>query len=76
MLFRSKNIGDIITVGGKCIDKWGYDPAIRSKGGKVKCECCGAAVNKSGLKGHQETLKCRNRRDTDSNISTCADSED
>ena len=27
----SKNIDEIITVGNKCIHKWGYDPAIRGK---------------------------------------------
>ena len=71
----SKHIDDILIVGNICIHKWGYDPAIRGKGVKVKCECCGAIVNKAGIKRHQETLKCRNRRDTASNISTSAGSE-
>ena len=66
----SKYIDDIIIVGNQCINRWGYDPAIRGKGDKVKCECCGVTVNKSGIKRHQETLNCRNRRDTASNAST------
>ena len=41
----SKNIDDIIIVGNRCIHKWGHDPAIRGKGVKIKCECCGATVN-------------------------------
>ena len=72
----SKNIDDIIIVCNKCINKWGYDPAIRGKGVKVKCNCCGVTVNKTGIKRHQETLKCRNRRDTASNISTSVGSEE
>ena len=72
----SKHINDIITVGNKCIHKWGYDPAIRGKGEKVKCECCGATVNKTGIKRHQQILTCRNLRDTASNISTCVGSEE
>ena len=71
----SKNIDDIIIVGNRCIHKCGYDPAVRGKGERIKCECCGATVNKSGIKRHQQTLKCRNRRDTASNISTSAGSE-
>ena len=46
----SKHIGDIIIVGNRCIHKWGYDPATRGKGVKVKCDCCGATVNKAGIK--------------------------
>lgn len=72
----SKDINDIITVGNHCIKKWGISPAIKGNGPKVKCEFCGSTVNKSGIKRHQQTIKCRNRRDTDSIISTCADSED
>ena len=68
--WRFNNIDDIEIVGNKCINKWGYDPAIRGKGVKVKCDCCGVTVNKTGTKTHQETLKCINRRDTASNIST------
>ena len=71
----SKNIDDSLIVGIRCIQNWGYDPAIRGKGVKVNCGCCGATVNKAGIKRHQETLKCRNRRDTASNISTSAGSE-
>ena len=72
----SKSIDDILMVGNRCIHKWGYDTAIRGKGVKVKCECCGATVNKAGIyKKHQETLKYINRRDTASNISTSAGSE-
>ena len=37
-------------MGNICIHKWGYDPANRGKGVKVNCECCGAAVNKTGIK--------------------------
>ena len=72
----SKNIGDIIIVGNQCINKWGYDPAIRGKGVKFKCECCGVTVNKSGIKRHQATLNCRNIRDTASNASTSAGSDE
>ena len=46
----STNIDDILTVGNRCIHKWGYDPANRGKGVKVKCNCCGATVNKTGIK--------------------------
>ena len=46
----SKHVDDIVIVGNQCINKWGYDPAIRGKGVKVKCECCGITVNKSGIK--------------------------
>ena len=66
----SKNIDDVIIVGNRCITHWGYDAAIRGKGEKLKCNCCGATVNKSGIARHQETLKCRSRRDTETNIST------
>ena len=31
----SKNIVDIIIVGNICIHKWGYDPAVRSKGEQI-----------------------------------------
>ena len=73
----STNIDDIITVGNKCLNEWGCDPAIRGKGVKVKCKCCGVTVNKTGIqKRHQETLKCRNRRDTASNISTSVGSDE
>ena len=71
----STNIG-IIIVGNQCINRWGYDPAIRGKGDKVKCGCCGVAVNKSGINIYQETLECRNRRDTASNASTSVGSEE
>ena len=71
----STYIDDIIIVGTQCINRWGYDPATRGKGDKVKCECCGVAVNKSGIKRHQETFDCRNRRDTASNASTSVGSE-
>ena len=63
-------------MGNRCIHKWGYDPANRGKGVKVECNCCGATVNKTGIKRHQETWKCRNRRDTASNISTSVGSEE
>jgi hypothetical protein len=66
----SKNVDDIIIVGNKCINKWGYEHAVRGNDEKIKCNCCGATVNKSGIKRHQETLKCRSRRNTESNIST------
>ena len=72
----STNIDDILIVGNRCIHKWGYDPAVRGKGVKIKCGFCGATVNKPGITRHQETLKCRNRKDTASNISTSAGSED
>ena len=72
----SKDIDDVVIVGNRCIHKWGYEPAIRGKGEKVKCECCGVTVNKSGIKRHQETLKCRSRRDTASNISTSVGSDE
>ena len=52
MSWRFKNIDDIVIVGNHCINKWGYDPAIRGKGVKVKYECCGATVNKSGIRRH------------------------
>ena len=72
----STHIDDIEIVGNKYIHKWGYDLANRGKGVKFKCECCGIAVNKNEIKRHQETLTCRNARDTASNISTSAGSED
>ena len=72
----SKNIDDITIVGKSCIHQWGYNPAVRSNGEKIKCEFCLATVNKSVTNRHQETLKCRSRRDTASNISTCVGQED
>ena len=57
---NSTNTDDIITFGKRCIGKCGYVPAIRGIGVKVKCECCGSTVNKSGLKRHQQTQTCRN----------------
>ena len=71
----SKTIDDVIIVGNSCINQWGYDPAVIGNGEKVKCKCCGATVNKSGIKRHQQTIKCRSRRDTESNISTSVGSE-
>ena len=53
----SKNMDDIIIVGNRCIHKWGYDPAIRGKGVKVKCECCEATVNKAGIKKTSRNIK-------------------
>ena len=72
----SKDIDDILTVGNRCIHQWGYDPAVRGTGEKVKCNCCGATVNKTGIKIHQQTIKCRSRRDTASNISTSVGSDE
>ena len=72
----SKNVDDIIIVGNRCIHQWVYDRANRGIGEKVKCEICGATVNKTVIKRRQQTLTCRNRRDTASNISTSAGSED
>ena len=34
----SKHIDDILTVGNRCIHQWGYDPAVRGNGEKVKCD--------------------------------------
>ena len=67
----SKDINDVITVGNHCIKEWGIIPAIKGNGQKVKCEFCGSTVNKSVIKRHQQTIKCRNRN-TGSNISTCS----
>ena len=72
----SKNIDDVIVVGNKCIQKWGYHAAVRGNGTKFTCELCGSTLNKSGKKRHQQTNKCRSRRDTSSNISTSVGSED
>ena len=72
----STNIDDILIVGNRCIHKWGYGPLNRGKYIKIKCECCVATVNTTGITRHQETSKCRNRRDTASNISTSAGSEE
>jgi hypothetical protein len=66
----SKNVDDIIIVGNSCITHWGYARAVRGTGEKIKCNCCGATVNKSGITRHQETLKCRSKRDTETNISS------
>ena len=66
----SRNIDDIIVVGNRCIQKWGYDAAVRGNGNKFTCELCGSALNKSGKKRHQQTNRCRSRRDTASDIST------
>ena len=63
-------------MGNICSHQWGYNRAVIGKGVKVKCECCEATVNQTGItKRHQETITCRNRRDTASNISTSAGSE-
>ena len=72
----SNSPDDILILGNHCIKKWGYEAAIRGKGVKVKCECCGATVNKSGIKRHQKTQKCRNSRDTASNVSTSVGSDE
>ena len=66
----SKNLDDVVTVGNKCINKWGYNPAVRGNGTKFTCEFCGSTLNKSGKTRHQQTNKCRSRRDTASDIST------
>ena len=71
----SKNIDDVIVVGNKCIQKWGYHAAVRGNGTKFTCELCGSTLNKSGKKRHQQTNKCRSRRDTASDISTSASFE-
>ena len=42
----------------------------------IKCECCDSTVNKSGLKRHQQTHKCRTNRDTASNVSTSVGSDE
>ena len=63
-------------MGNSCINHWGYDRAVRGNGEKIKCEFCGALVNKTGIKRHQQTIKCRSRRDTASNISASVGSED
>ena len=42
----------------------------------ILCECCNKVVNRSNLSTHQETLKCRNSRNTASNISTSVGSDD
>ena len=47
---NSTHTGDIITFGNRCIGQCGYAPAIRGIGVKVKCECCGSTVNRTGLK--------------------------
>ena len=44
-----------LIVGSQYINKWGHNPAIRGEGVKVKCECCGVTVHKSGVKRHQGT---------------------
>ena len=54
---NSTNTDDIITFGNRCIGKCGYAPAIRGIGVKVKCECCGSPVNKTGLKRHKQNTK-------------------
>ena len=72
----SKHINDIIIVGNRCIHQWGYDRAVIGNGEKVKCEFCGATVNKTGMKRHQQTITCRSRRDTASNISTSVGSDE
>ena len=48
---HSTTTDDIITFGNRCINKWGYAPAIRGNGVKFKCECCGSIANRSGSKG-------------------------
>ena len=53
----STNTDDILTFGNRCIGKCGYAPAIRGIGVKVKCECCGSPVNKTGLKRHKQNTK-------------------
>ena len=75
-LNKSTNTDDIRTFGNRCIITWGYAPAIRGNGVRVKCECCGSNVNKPGLKRHQKTQKCRNNRDTSSTVSTSVGSDD
>ena len=57
----SNNINDVITLGNHCINKWGFNPAIRGKiENKVKCDLCGSLVNKKGFARHKKTQKCKN----------------
>ena len=51
-------------MGNSCIHQCGYDRAVIGNGEKVKYSFCGATVNKTGIKRHQQTIKCRSRRDT------------
>ena len=72
----STNIDEIIVLGNHCITKWGYEAAIRGTGVKVNCEYCNSTVNKTGLRRHHKTNKCRNNRDTSSSISTSVGSDE
>ena len=51
----SNSTYDILALGNHCIINWGYEAAIRGNGVKIKCECCGATVNKPGIKRHQNS---------------------
>ena len=53
----SKSIDDILIVGNRCIHQWGYDRAVRGKGETNKCICCGATVNKTGIKKTSRNIK-------------------
>ena len=75
----STNVDDIIIVGNHCIKTYGFEVAIRGTGVVHNCEkYCEATVNKSGMKRHQQTNKCRQRREayTSSTISTSVRSDD
>ena len=72
----SKHVDDVIVVGNRCIHKWGYDASTRGSSEKFTCEFCGSTLNIPGKTRHQQTNKCRSRRDTASDISTSVGSED
>ena len=42
----------------------------------IPCDKCGCLIQSRGMPRHQATLKCRNIRDTASNISTSAGSDE
>ena len=68
---NSNDINDIITVGNRCVKRWGFNPAVRGDPNKkVECNLCGARVRKSGLSRHQKRPCCKN------NIKQCNNDND
>ena len=55
----SHNVKDIVIVGNKCIERWGFKRAIWGKGEKIECDICGSIVNKSGISTHKKRNKCK-----------------
>ena len=72
----SKSVDDIIIVGNKCIDRWGFQRAKWGKCEKVECKLCGLEVSKTGIARHQKRPICKKNalhiKADNSTASTCS----